>query len=271
MVKDTNISKKGNIKVEKYLTEMKELSNDDPEDAEVSVVKEVKKNEEKQPMIETKDPKDEKAKPEESVEKINTEVAPRGSTVNEVSATLNEDLITNSDTRSFTYRDIILGIVNVISIVFLIILLIKLPDKATLLKQARNQNLKLNSSVAIDFATVSDSKTMADTLQAMFLDDSGVVNFVGQVENLKSADGTPAKVTFPSPKAIKDKTGNYGYPVIIELIGPMGQLKNQVSQIESLPFLLRPVNIEIDKTDKQDVEDLKYGGILYVAQGLVKN
>ena len=172
----------------------------------------------------------------------------------------------------FSSRDIILGIINLISLVLLIVILNKLPEKAQELKELRIQSVKNESSVSFEFVEIEASKEKTKQLEDLFLDEAGIVNFVGQVEKLKTEGSAIGKITFANQKVIKDKTGNYGIPIIIEMNGTWQAIGQSLQEIEELSFLLRTVNIDAEPDkENEGVIQFKYGGFLYVDTRLGKN
>ena len=61
----------------------------------------------------------------------------------------------------------------------------------------------------------------------------------------KSDAGAISKVSFASQKAVTDKTGNYGVPIVIELMGSWDAIDSDLQKIDKLPYLFRPVKVEI--------------------------
>jgi hypothetical protein len=169
-------------------------------------------------------------------------------------------------------KDIILGIINLISFVLLVIILIRFPDKAQELKRLRIENLRNESSVSFEFSEIDVHKPKAGRLSGLFLDEAGVVDFVNEVEKLKIEGSAFNKMTFASQKVVKDKTGNYGIPVVIELKGSWEAIGGAMEAIDALPFLFRPVNILAEPVlEEEGVIMFKYGGFLYVNDRLGKD
>jgi hypothetical protein len=175
----------------------------------------------------------------------------------------------NSDKLPISSKDIILGLINVVTIVFLVILLSKFPQKSEELKSLRNESLMVGSIGSFEISEIEDKKIKADKLNDLFLDEGGVVDFVNEVEKIKSQGGSIAKVTFTSGKAVKDRTENFGVPIVIEMKGGWDSIGKDLEEIEKLPFLFRSAVIEA-KINEEDaaVIDFKYGVFLYVIDRL---
>jgi hypothetical protein len=234
--------------VEKHLTEMKELPGRNevrkehmPEKAQVEAVA---KPVPKEPVVKAK-----KTPPVESE---------------------SEEKPTEKD-RLITTKEILLGVINVASITLLIVLLIKLPEKAKELNTLRNQVLLSESEVALEVSEVEGSKEKAKELEDLFIDEVGLVNFVSDVEKLKGEASSISKINITSKKAVKDRTGSYGIPVVIEMRGNWTQFGDDINKIQELPYLFRVIRIDTEILNEEGVIGLKYGGFLYVHDKLGEN
>jgi len=175
-----------------------------------------------------------------------------------------------------TARDIILNVINLIAVVLLVILLKKFPQNARDLNRLRTESIKNESGVSFEFGEVDTYEAKAQELNKLFLDDSGIVNFVNEVENLKDNNPAIQKISFTSNEVIKDKTGNYGTPIVIELAGSWEEIENAIIDIQQLPYLFRAVNVSAKEKDAENEDETKviqfnYGGFLYVNSTLGKN
>jgi hypothetical protein len=163
-------------------------------------------------------------------------------------------------------KEAILIVINLISLIFLFVILSKLPKVANDLRQARIINAKDDASISFEYNKTVSFKPDLDKLSALFLDDAGVVSFVNAIEKLKSSNSAIQKVSFTAQKAVKDRTGNYGIPVVIELSGTWDQIGSDLEHIQTLPYLYRAVTFESHPTvGDRDIVDVKYGILLYVA------
>jgi len=174
--------------------------------------------------------------------------------------------------RPFSTKDVILGIINLLLFIALFFILKDLPEKATELGKLKIDELQSEIVVFPESSKVDIYKPKADELSDLFLDEPGVVGFVDEVEKLKSEDGPFQRVVFAGQKEVKDKTGNYGIPVVIELRGTWDALDQVMGRIDELPFLFRPANILVEPLlSEEGLIDLKYGGFLYVDDRLGEN
>jgi len=256
--KQQNTKDDSSPQVEKYLTEMKEL----PSYREGQ--KEVKKSgndqlENKQSNI--KQPEVKMVK--ETIKEADITMEKTG---DRASGAKGEDI-----DKLITAKDILLAIINIASLALLIILLIKLPEKAKELKLLRNQVLLSESEVALEISEVAGSKDKSSELESLFIDEVGLVNFVGEVEELKGENSSIGKINITSQKVVKDKTGNYGIPVVIEMRGNWTALGEDMQKIQQLPYLFRAIRIETEELEEEGMIGLKYGGFLYVHDKLGKN
>lgn len=235
--------------VEKYLTEMKEL----PGHKEVK--KEVKKPDGAQ----------------FEVMKKTTFQQKEDQTKKEPEITKDKSNTTEKEERLITTKDILLGVINIASLALLVVLLVKLPEKAEELNKLRNQVLLSESEVALEISEVEGSKDRASELENLFIEDQGLVNFVGDVERLRGESSSIYKINITSQRAVEDKTGSYGVPVVIEMRGDWGRFGEDMKKIQQLPYLFRVIRIDSEVLDDGGVVGLKYGGFLYVHDKLGKN
>ncbi len=174
--------------------------------------------------------------------------------------------------RPYTYKDVILGIVNIISLSLFILMVVNFPRKSQELKSLKIQKIRNEIANGLSTVGIENAKPKQEFLSGLFLDEAGVVNFINEVELQKSEGGTISKVSFASQKAVVDKTGNYGIPIMIELKGSWEKIDADLQKIDKLAYLFRPVRVEVgyDETNSQVVV-YKYGIILYVKEELGKN
>ena len=240
-------------KVSRYLTDMKELP---PVTEETTL-----------PAVEEPKKKDMDTKPVEKEVKdqieFNANIESKKSVSN---GSLDyEDNYINK-IKVFTGRDLGLAVVNFISILVLIFFLIQFPGKSRELKKERNQMLLNDAGYNFELSEVGQAKAKANEINKAFVDESGIVSFVNELEKVKARSGTIQKIAFTSQKAIEDKqTGNYGIPVVIEFKGGMDKILEDLEEIQKLPYILRPITVQSGINDEDpNVLDFKYGGFIYV-------
>lgn len=169
----------------------------------------------------------------------------------------------------FTSKDIILAVINLATIIFLVIILSRFSQSASELKDLRNQSLVEGPTVNLQTSEIESSKDKAKSLENLFLEESGVVDFVNEVEKVRAKGRSIVKVTFASNKAIKDRTENFGVPIIIEMKGSWQSIGLDLEDIEKIPFLFRSAMIESRLgEDDPSVVHFKYGLFLYVNEKL---
>jgi hypothetical protein len=261
-------------KPDKYLTEMKELPPSYSSDKKKSDdnKNDGNKNTFENPRDLDKEPVQEKPASKEKVEPT-TDMSEKKideSVLGDVGGSGVSD-------RPYTYKDIILGIVNLISIVLFVIMIINFPKKSKELKDLKIQEIKNEMALGLGTTEIEVARPKAQEINKLFLDEAGIVNFVNDVELQKSEGGAISKVSFASQTAVSDKTGNFGVPIVIELTGSWEAIDADLQKIDSLPYLFRPVKVEIGYDDKSPDEEsaevvvYKYGIFLYVRESLGKN
>jgi hypothetical protein len=249
----------------KYLMEIKELPS------------EYDKPEENKPAQETKPPIESPQIPKEEIV-IDTKKDQKKPVIIKNDKTENLDFskeevkedheMTNTqeiNLKPYSMKDIILNSVNALAIIGSIILLLQMPTKAKELRTLRNDNLHYTQSKYSVLPNISESETKAEKLNNLFLTRAGVIEFIKPLDELKKT-ATVTNYLFAKEDAVKDKTGSSALPVVVELKNKdLELMKKDVLLIEKLPFLFRPVSVEIDPTkDDPTMLVFKYGGFLYV-------
>jgi hypothetical protein len=240
----------------KYITEMKEL----PPETVSEHVDSGPKTENMVPMNTRKS--DEISRdPEKDMEDENIEKQKLSDKAYEESLEALE-----SNNKSFTNKDLILGVINLLCIVVIVFLVIKFPEKSQLLKNERNQMLLNDSGLNYEFSEINVSKKKADEMAQLFADDSGVTDFLNEIGIIQTSTGLIKKISFGNQKAVEDKaTGLSGVPVIIEFSGSLPQILSDIEKIQKLPFVLRAISIDSLRDEKSpEIVNLKYGAFLYV-------
>lgn len=179
---------------------------------------------------------------------------------------------TRESNKIFDIQEILLVIINVISLVFIFVLIVKIPEKAQELKVLRETTLKDQAAVSFQLTDIFSYQNDLRLLDSKFLDESGVVLFVNDIESLKSPDSAIQKVSFTSQKPIRDRTGNFGIPVAVEMTGTEQQIENDIQNIQDLPYLFRTITFETRPSiENESLIVGKYGILLYVKESLGGN
>lgn len=165
----------------------------------------------------------------------------------------------------------ILGIADLLCIMILIWLLTRLPEKAGELKNLRSLQRKASvENAAVIEKEIMLSQVKTDKLAALFPDEAGLINFVKEIDRLKSG-GIATHFSFASNKVVKDKTGVLGLPLLIEFRGSWSEVDTALQKVQELPFLIRAVNVEVRQLPESEFINLRYGGVLYVDESFYKD
>lgn len=238
---------KSGLDIEKYLTEMKELP-------EVS-------NEELVPaLLATKPPKKIVEAKVETVEKSSPEVV--DAEVKKIPEL--EEVEQSINKKYYSVADIVLGIINTIAVIVLFIVIIRFPALVEVYKKLQVDLRQLTESAAIGESQIDQNKEKFEKIESSFLPLTEIVNFVNDIESIKTTGSTITNVNFTKEVPVKDKTGNSGYPLIIEMAGTWEAISLDIEKIDKLPYLFRVVSFDSEKDLEEGMIILKYGGILYV-------
>lgn len=176
-----------------------------------------------------------------------------------------------SESKPYAGKDIILSIINIISIIFLFIILSKLKETSSELYKVKNEILQKSQNPKTGSVQLDNYLDKYDKLDGVFLNEAGVANFISEIESLKSPVSSFLKISFASQIALQDKTGNFGYPVVISFKGNWDQISMDLEKINNLPFLFRVVKFKSEYNEVEGVFELDYGIMLYVKENESKS
>ncbi len=168
----------------------------------------------------------------------------------------------------FSTRDFILNSINVLTLILLFVMLSRIEGKAKDLKEVQNENIKLSENYNYNTEQVDINLKKAEEINSLFTTDTGVIDFVNDVERL-NASGATRSVNFSSPDPVKDRSGSFGRPIIINLRGNWSQIDQAIDEIHNLPYYFRPIKVEIETADLEEGSgnlDVRYGGLLYLEE-----
>ena len=171
--------------------------------------------------------------------------------------------------KTFRKVYIVIGF-GIIGLVALFVILGQIGLKAEEISKA-----KQDAASEVDVANYAFLKAevehyteQIDELESLFANDSDLVLFVQEIDRLKR-ECVVTSFSFVSNDPIRDDTGNYGIPVSITFTGSEEQIDAALRTVQSLPFLLRGVQVDVSRESTEEgVENLilDYGGFLYVVQ-----
>jgi hypothetical protein len=260
-IKKAEATQEKSPKVEKYLTNIKEL----PTFSSEKTASSKKKTEYKTHVVEKQQAAE---KPKQNEKQTATPAKAKAEQEEKGTEPVAQETEENVSEKPYSTKDIILGVVNVVTLVLLFIFLSKLSAQADRLKDLKNEIAISQSPIQLELSDVQKGEVKTDELNNFFVDEPGVVQFVNDVEKLRNENSSQIQVSFASQKAVKDKTENFGIPVVISFRGSWEQIDNDIGRVQALPYLFRSVKITSKVTDDPSVIELKYGIVLYVKDEL---
>lgn len=170
-------------------------------------------------------------------------------------------------------RSVVLGAVSLVVILLIVVLIGRLKVIAEEIKQIENEKYKAVSSLTLKAAEgkLNTSKDKIDDINSYLVDDDSLVEFVRQIDLLKE-EGIVTNFKFASENITKD--GQTGYEVLafeVWFNGDKSRIDHGLKKLLGLPFLMRTIVVEVDKTGEDGNISLKYGGYLYVTEAYAKN
>lgn len=166
---------------------------------------------------------------------------------------------------------IALNVINLLLIAATFFVLSRFTQISQEIKKLRSENILAQevSDVAVIKSDLSKSEDSIQSLKSVFVDDSGFIDFVSRVDALKN-QGVVVDFTFPGGKPVRDKDKSFGFPVAITFQGSQEEVDNALKTVESLPYVLKPANVEVSFTAEGQTV-LKYGAFLVVDESNFSN
>lgn len=161
-------------------------------------------------------------------------------------------------------------ITDLVLLAIAIFFIVNLPKKAAELNQVKSEEQKVKESKKIDITGLEyqPTKESVDKLTGFYPMEDGVIDFIEMVEVLKDS-GRIKNFALVGQDAVKDKTGAFGIPFIIEIEDSWENINISLQEFQKLPYLIRAINVEVRVIDENTIS-FKYGGFLYVSDKLAK-
>jgi len=165
-------------------------------------------------------------------------------------------------TSPFWLKIASIHLVNLTLLLLTLVLLGKLPQKAQIMRQLRNQKIAQEEKTSIE---VLEAELLAldpqiEMLEKAFVGDQDFLRFVETMDELKSR-GLIADYEPLSGGVVRSKRSS-GLPVELTLVGDAGQISQGLSAISEITFLFKPVTFEMQKTEDGNY-NLNYGIFVY--------
>lgn len=166
---------------------------------------------------------------------------------------------------------VVFNIINVTLIVLLFVILQKLPQDAQKVKDLRSQASATSqeSDEGILESELENNKESIAKLDSLFIDDNRFLEFINSI-TLIEEQGIITDFNIPVSSPIIDASKNYGLPVSLVFTGTVDSVNSSLTQVFSLPFLIRPVNINMDVSPENSLV-LRMSGFLYTNESFNKN
>ena len=167
---------------------------------------------------------------------------------------------------------LLLGLINVIIIIVLLFVLGQLPHKASEVKVARNRQIKNISGGDVEAVKreIERNSIKIQVIRDLYPDQTEVISFVNAIDSLKE-EGTLVNFSFASEAPVVDRLGFKALPVVITISGDVDSIRSGLSSIDNLPYVLRPVTVEMTRSEDETSFVLQYGGVLYVSESFEEN
>lgn len=165
----------------------------------------------------------------------------------------------------------IFNIINAALLVALVFMLQKFPSDAEKVKQLRSESVASEdeNDIGVLHAELDRNREKISRISDVFVDEDKFLNFIASVDQMES-QGLISNFNLPVTKPVMDSNKNLGLPVAMTFSGSVEQVNQAFSQVSALPFILRPVNIDMDISLEGQVV-VRYGGFLYTDESFSSN
>lgn len=166
---------------------------------------------------------------------------------------------------------IIFNIINLVLLVSLGFLLQKLPRDAEKVKELRSAQVVSHSEndIGVLQAELDKNKENIESISEVFVDDEKFLGFITSIDQLE-ASGVISNFSLPVTKPVLDSNKNLGLPVSMTFSGSLDQVNQAFAEVDKLPYILKPVNIDIDVLP-DGRRTVRFGGFLYTNENFNKN
>jgi hypothetical protein len=106
-----------------------------------------------------------------------------------------------------------------------------------------------------------------EDLNGLFVDDEGFFSFVASMDEIR-AEGVLTELSFPG-NVTTGRSRHRGQPINMVFVGDQVQINDALSKVLGVPFLLEPVNAELEAGGEQMV--FRFGVLLLVDDDFAKN
>jgi hypothetical protein len=174
---------------------------------------------------------------------------------------------------SFRSSILVVTVINILVTLSLVFILSNLNTKAKELKKARSVSIGAEQKSKVEIADLEIQSTIEKSsyLFSLFPDESGLVNFIKEIEKLKT-EGVVTEFSFASEDAVRDKTKVLGIPFVLRMEGSWEQINKDLKSLQEMPFLQRAITISTEvRGEEEKVIDFRYGGFIYVDESLKKD
>jgi Tfp pilus assembly protein PilO len=203
---------------------------------------------------------------DELANKENKNVQKDGKNIDGTKPETNKTAVKKTKIKSW----IALLLVDIVMLATSTFMLVSLPKKASELNKTRSDEEKVIESKKVDVTGLEYKPTRdsVDKLLSYYPEELGLINFIETVEAMKEK-GSVKYFSIVGENAVKDKTGAYGIPFIVEFEGGWETINQSLQELQKLPYLIRAIDVKVDTLDEKTV-NFKYGGFLYVSDKLAK-
>lgn len=157
------------------------------------------------------------------------------------------------------FKIIVVNGLNALIVLSLIYLAPQVERVASEVKTKSSESLARQqvSSSAVLQSEIDRNKDNIEKIRSKLSGEKTVIAFLADLDKLRS-EGVVSASDFPTTQEIIDKQKLTGFPVSLSFKGDLNTINNNWQKVNSLPYLLRPVTIDLLLEDGQNTLTLGY-------------
>lgn len=165
-------------------------------------------------------------------------------------------------TSPFWFKVLAIHGVNLVLLFLILLLLGKLPQKAQVMQDLRNQKIAAQESMDVDVleAELLALQDQIKVLEDAFVTDSQLLHFIEKMDELK-AQGLIADYEPLSSGIVRSKKSS-GLPVEVNLQGDPATISKGLNSLAQTGFLFKPVTFVMSRNEDGSYQ-VRYGIFLY--------
>lgn len=157
------------------------------------------------------------------------------------------------------FKIIVVNALNGLIVLAIIYLAPQIEKVASEVKTKSSESLARQqvSSSAVLQSEIDRNKESIEKIRSKLSGEKTVIAFLADLDKLRS-EGVVTASEFPTTQEIVDKQKLVGFPVSLTFRGDLNTINSSWQKVNSLPYLLRPVTVDVLLEDGQNTITIGY-------------